>query len=173
MEHRLADCGARFAMETLCSTRDASLGGGSPIDPTHETVPAQAALHAPAYGLVVRQPWAGLIAAGQKTWEIRGRRTNIRGWIAVIAQGTGSIVGVCRLTSVVGPLCLAQYQESSGAHCTPQDDLARLPYQRTYAWCLEDARPVPGIPYVHPRGAITWVRLAPETRWTLTRMVVL
>ena len=123
----------------------------------------------PAHGLVVRQPWAGFIAAGQKTWEIRGRPTNIRGWIAVIAQGTGSIVGVCRLHSVVGPLSLAQYQAGVGTHCSPQEDLTRLPYDRTYAWCLQDARSVSPIAYAHPRGAVTWVRLAPETRSALAK----
>ena len=116
------------------------------------------------HGLIVRQPWADMIAEGKKTWEIRGRSTRVRGWIAIIAAGTGQIVGGGMLAGVIGPLSLDRYQTAADLHCTPPERLDHLPYERTFAWCLSDGMAVAPIRYEHPIGAVTWVRLMPGTR---------
>lgn len=112
--------------------------------------------------LVVREPWATWIVRGEKVWEIRGRGTRIRGQIAIAAAGTKCIVGVCWLTGVLGPLTLEQYRKGQSNHRSPPEGLERLPYPQTYAWCLADAVPVQPLPYTHPSGAVTWVRLPPD-----------
>lgn len=38
------------------------------------------------HGLIIRQPWLDRILDGQKTWEIRGTNTQIRGPIGLIQQ---------------------------------------------------------------------------------------
>ena len=116
--------------------------------------------------LVVRVPWASMIVQGTKSWEIRGAATTIRGTIAIAAKGTGTIVGVCSLVDVRGPLSADEYAASrtlrgaGGELSSPS-----LPYGRTYAWVLSDPRPViPHIRYPHPSGAVIWVRLPMDTQ---------
>ena len=113
--------------------------------------------------LVVRSPWAERILAGRKRWEIRGRPTSVRGTVAIIAAGTGTVVGVANLAHVRGPLAEEEYRESwwlRGADA-PQD--GPLPYPEVYAWVMTRARPLlRPVPYAHPAGAVTWVRLDPE-----------
>jgi len=48
--------------------------------------------------LIIRKPWIDKILSGQKTWEMRSTKTNIRGKIGLIEAGTGLIVGEAVLT---------------------------------------------------------------------------
>src|ERR1035437_2732880 len=43
--------------------------------------------------LLIRRPWIDMILDGQKTWEIRGSRTSVRGQIGLIASRTGILGG--------------------------------------------------------------------------------
>lgn len=112
--------------------------------------------------LVVREPWATRIVRGEKVWEIRGRGTGIRGHIAIAAAGTKCIIGVCRLTGILGPLTLDEYRAGQSNHRSPIEGLERLPYPLTYAWCLAEAVSMDPLPYPHPSGAVIWVRLGPD-----------
>ena len=115
--------------------------------------------------LVVREPWAGMIAGGRKCWEIRGTATAVREWIAIASAGTGTIVGVCRLVDVRGPLDGESYADAWPLWGARERPSGPLPYRRTYAWVLEDARPIePPVPYRHPPGAVIWVRLEESVR---------
>lgn len=124
--------------------------------------------------LIVREPWASMIVFGTKRWEIRGTATTIRGPIAIAARGTGTIVGVCRIVDVRGPLSLDEYADSwklRGGDAKADQPL--LPYARTYAWVLADPRAVsPEVPYRHPSGAVIWVKLPLDTQERL-RMALL
>jgi hypothetical protein len=116
----------------------------------------------PVRGLMVREPWAGLILAGEKTWEIRGTRTSMRGSIYIIPSGSGRVAGYCEIVDCIGPLTIEQLIENSSAHLTPPDELRLLglPYKKTFAWVLANPNRFEGpIPYRHPSGAITWVDL--------------
>jgi hypothetical protein len=108
-------------------------------------------------GLVIRKEPLDKILAGKKTWEIRGKATSLRGRIALIASKSGHVVGTCEVVDVVGPLTLAQFQRNARrAGFQP----GRLPYAKTFAWVLRDARRLPEpIRYHHPPGAVIWVRL--------------
>ena len=112
-------------------------------------------------GLIIRSPWIEKILSGQKTWEIRGSRTAVRGRIALIRSGSGQIVGSCELVDVVGPLTLADFQQNRRRHRVPAAGHARkLPYKNTYAWVLRGAKPLKRPKtYGHLRGAVIWVRL--------------
>lgn len=113
-------------------------------------------------GLLIRKPWIDLILSGRKTWEIRGSATRVRGPIALIESGSGTVVGVCELTDCVGPLTLEEFRRALRRHrATPGWFETKLPYRRTHAWVLTGARRLARpIPYRHPTGAVLWVRLA-------------
>jgi hypothetical protein len=113
-------------------------------------------------GLIIREPWISEILSGRKTWEIRGTNTRRRGRIALIKAGTSTIVGTCDLVDVKGPLTLQQMLRSTKKHRHPKGELAEngLPYKKTYAWILGDVHVLKEpVPYAHPRGAVTWVKL--------------
>jgi hypothetical protein len=111
-------------------------------------------------GLIIKSPWIDMILAGEKTWEIRGSLTRVRGRIALIKSTSGQVWGTCEVADCVGPLSLGDLRGGAALHRIPQERLAELPYPRTYAWVLRDAKPlVRPVSYVHPSGAVIWVRL--------------
>ena len=114
-------------------------------------------------GLVIREPWIGLILSGRKTWEVRGQRVKMRGRIALIRSGSGMIVGQARVLEVIGPLTAAALGRQIRRHAVPQAELRRFVKKyngRAFAWVLgEIKRFKHPLPYKHPRGAISWVRL--------------
>lgn len=109
-------------------------------------------------GLLIRAPYIQYILAGKKIIEFRGSRTTIRGTIALIESGSGLIKGTAELYDVEGPNTLEEYNERAKANMG--EGKPQLPYQKTYGWLLrnveQDAEP---IPYVHPQGAVIWVKL--------------
>jgi hypothetical protein len=111
-------------------------------------------------GLLVLKEPLDMILSGIKTWEIRGSRTAHRGRIALIESKSGTVVGTCEVVDAVGPLSLAELRRNarhSGYHPSA------LPYRRTYAWVLRNARRLSkAVPYHHPSGAVIWVRLEPS-----------
>ena len=115
-------------------------------------------------GLVIRSPWIEKILSGEKTWEVRSSRVNMRGPIALIKSKTGSIFGTCRIVDCIGPLSLTQMLANEEKHRVSETMLSTYcrPGQ-SYAWVLADASPFPQpIPYRHPAGAVIWVRLSEE-----------
>ena len=127
----------------------------------------------PDKGLVIRQPWADMIVTGEKQWEIRGFRSHFRGPIAIIAGGTGTILGTCELVNCIGPLTLECYNSHSRLRGSPDEVVDRLPYKNTYAWHIAKARQFSvSVPYVHPMGAVIWVTLSPEMRAQVVRQCI-
>jgi len=111
-----------------------------------------------ARGLTVRDPWASLVLTGEKTWELRGSSTAKRGTIYVIKSGTGRVFGSVQMIEVIGPLSLNELRAAEALHGVR--DIEAPPYEKTYAWVF--AYPVlftEPVPYEHPNGARTWVRL--------------
>lgn len=115
-------------------------------------------LNLPERGLIIRQPWIELILSGQKPWEMRSKPTNVRGRIALIEQGTGQIVGECSLVHSSNiPLSEAEAKKFQYLHRV--HNLSLLKKWR-FAWELNFVeRYKKPIPYQHPPGAVTWVKL--------------
>jgi len=107
--------------------------------------------------LVIKQPWIDLILDGKKTWEMRARKTKIRGRIGLIEQGTGLIVGHAEIVCCLKVNPNAQYSDYLRNHCIRDMNLiAKYPF----AWVLQGAtRYEEPIPYIHPRGAVVWVNI--------------
>jgi hypothetical protein len=111
--------------------------------------------------LVIRSPWIDLILAGQKTWEMRTRPTNIRGRIALIKAGSSMVFGTAELVNCLPPLDAEQMHLQQQHHAIPGSEMASALENRwTTPWVLQDIRPLPKpVAYHHPSGAVTWVDL--------------
>lgn len=112
-------------------------------------------------GLMIKSPHIDNILAGQKTWEMRTKPTKVRGRIALIKSGSGTILGEATVVDCIGPLTLRDKQANMSKHLISPERL-ELPEvaKYVYAWVLEDAKAYPKpLPYDHPSGAVIWVDL--------------
>ena len=107
--------------------------------------------------LIIKPAPLDLILSGEKTWELRGSRTHVRGPIKLIASGTGMIVGEARVVDCVGPLDKETYEHELLKHRSNRPFEEQ--YASLFAWVLEDARRITPVAYTHPQGAIVWVRV--------------
>lgn len=115
-------------------------------------------------GLIIREPWIDLILQGEKTWEMRGPRTAVRGRVALIRKGAGAVCGVADLVGTEPALDAAGLAASRDRHRIPASmDAAVLEAGWLVPWVLANARPLARpVSYVHPSGAVVWVALTPE-----------
>lgn len=122
-------------------------------------------------GLVIADPWISHILQGRKLWEMRSTRTSQRGLIGLIRKGSGHVWGVARIIDCRSPLTPEQMLATEDKH--------RIPAQMIHSgkvakwntpWVLADVRPLASpVPYTHPNGAVTWVRLEPTVSEAITR----
>jgi len=113
-------------------------------------------------GLIIKEPHITRILNGEKTWEIRGSKTNIRGRIALIRSGSGLVIGTCELVDCVGPLTIEDLIKNEEKHRINNERLLSkgLPYPKTYGWVIKNPQYFEEpIPYKHPMGAVIWVKL--------------
>jgi len=97
--------------------------------------------------LSIRQPWADLVACGQKTIETRTWATKYRGWLLICASKdkdysdrTGCALALARLVEC-RPMIEADEEE---ADCRV--------YDGAQAWVFDDIRPLPAIERFPVRG---------------------
>jgi len=88
--------------------------------------------------LSIKQPWAGMIARGEKTIEVRTWRTDYRGPLLIVASKSPRLAGqpagaaVC-VVDVVN--CRrGDMADEAAAHCEVYDD--------DWLWALANPRPV-------------------------------
>lgn len=112
-------------------------------------------------GLVIRQPWIGLILHGEKTWEMRSQPCRHRGQIALIEKGSGLIVGLARIVDDLEPLSEADMRSTIGKHGIPLGDIPDAVRNRwVRPWVLADVVRLPRpVPYEHTSGG-SWVNLS-------------
>lgn len=109
--------------------------------------------------LIIRPEWLKKIFTTGKTWEMRSTKTTITGRIGLIEAGTGLIVGEATLTGN-GPEITDMYVAgvTQKFHQVEDWDLLR---KWRFPWVLEDVKKYETpIPYEHPQGAVTWVKLS-------------
>jgi hypothetical protein len=114
-------------------------------------------------GLIIREPWISMILEGWKTWEMRTKATSIRGPIALIRGGSGTVVGVADLVDSLAPLTESDMRSSELMHGIGVDKIPQVVGDGwVVPWVLQNAVAIAPVPYTHPSGAVTWVNLAPE-----------
>jgi hypothetical protein len=112
-------------------------------------------------GLVIDQPWIGKILNGEKVWEMRSRATSVRGEIALIAKGTGTIVGFARLVDCLPALRREEMSSHFAKHGIPPEMVRSPGFKWFTPWVLADVRRAERpFPYDHPSGAVIWVNLS-------------
>src|SRR5574344_2256287 len=106
-------------------------------------------------GLIIKKEWLDKIFAGQKDWEIRSSKTNIRGTIFLIQSGSKKIFGQCDIIDCK-QLSIQDFQSNQKHHCISK--LEKLPYKKTFAWVITNVKKFEKpISYNHPLGAVIWV----------------
>ena len=117
-------------------------------------------MNEPLRALLIRRPWIDMILDGQKTWEIRGARTSVRGRIGQIASRSGTVVGVCDLVDSIGPLTAEEFRKNAKKAGMRPSEATLGYYRQTYAWVMAKPRILEQpVPYEHSPGAVIWVRL--------------
>lgn len=122
-------------------------------------------------GLIIRSPHIDNILAGRKTWEMRSTAINLRGTIALIKAGSGSVVGIADVLGSVGPLTIEERLATEHRHCVSASTWQDIQFQKyEYAWVLGNVTPLANpVPYRHPKGAQAFVTLELSTE-TLIRV---
>jgi len=109
--------------------------------------------------LIIKKQFLDKIFSGEKSWELRSSRTHKRGRIALIESGSGTVIGECTLLDCVGPLTGKSYSANVSKHCSFSLFQERM-YKNTFAWVLHSPKKYSSPkPYLHPQGAIIWVKL--------------
>ena len=111
-------------------------------------------------GLVIAEPWIGLILSGGKTWELRSRRTQHRGPFALIRKGSGTVVGVADLSDCLPPLTASTMADTEACHGVPPCvQPSAVGSGWVVPWLLKSVQAIRPVPHLHPPGAVTWVLL--------------
>src|SRR3954451_8142971 len=93
--------------------------------------------------IIVGEPWISMILEGTKFWEMRSRRTRIRGPLALIRKRSAAVVGVAKLVDSLPPLSFSDFAAQECRHGIP-----RAQHEETFArghrvpWVLANARPL-------------------------------
>ena len=89
------------------------------------------------YALVVKKKWLDKILSGEKTWEIRGCRTERRGWIHLAeSHAGGKPVGRAWLGDCLS-IKKKNFAKHVKRHCV--NDLKEMTYERLFAWVRSTA----------------------------------
>lgn len=109
-------------------------------------------------GLIVKGKWADLILSGEKTLELRGSNTKIRGKIGIIKSGTKRIYGTVELVGSVrlGEEDFERLKEEHKVECK----FSEIPYSHLYGWVLKNNEKFEEpVRYNHKTGCVIWVNI--------------
>ena len=110
--------------------------------------------------LLIRRPSIDFIIGGKQTWDVRGSQTTIRGRIALVPRGSGTVTGICDIVECLGPLTQDQFRNNAEKAALLKQDARLGRFAHTFAWVLANPhRLIKPVPYRHPSGANTWVKL--------------
>ncbi|WP_456445153.1 ASCH domain-containing protein [Deinococcota bacterium DY0809b] len=112
----------------------------------------------PKRGLIVREPYAGWIVDGVKTWEIRKHPTRVRGPIGIVSGGR--LIGQVDVVGVEGPFGAEELAAHEDRHRAGGFLEAYAQGKPLWAWVLENPRRYPEpLPVPPRRGRMLWVNL--------------
>lgn len=109
-------------------------------------------------GLIVKENWGKKILLGEKSMELRGSNTKIRGTIGIIYSKSGKVYGTVDIIDSV-LLTDEDFYKSVDNHCVKckRED---IPYKKLYGWILDNPKIYDEpIPYKHKLGCVIWVNL--------------
>ncbi len=103
-----------------------------------------------------------MIVRGEKRWEIRRRKTNVRGRILIISNGFA--IGSAELVDVIGPMSVEELAEFQEYHRVDRKLLEEYASGgKLYAWVFENPVEFEERRRIRvPKGAQVWVRVKEE-----------
>lgn len=108
-------------------------------------------------GLIIKQPFADMVASGDKTWEIRSKtapQTKINKELFLLSSGKA--LGIITIKK-----CFksnkSQLKKNEDKHLTNIDDQYDLKYSYVWELVVEEKYMIPK-KYIHPMGARIWVK---------------
>jgi len=111
-------------------------------------------------GLIIKPKWADLILDGEKTVEVRGSKTQIRGTVGIIKSGSQKVYGTAELFNCV-ELTKENFDMWKDRHKLDitYDQLLSI-YSKPYAWFLTniDKFEIP-TDYEHKQGCVIWINI--------------
>tara|TARA_R110002072_G_scaffold302794_1_gene488770 strand:+ start:6602 stop:7258 length:657 start_codon:yes stop_codon:yes gene_type:complete len=111
-------------------------------------------------GIIIDEPWIEKILTGEKTWEMRSKRTPKRGTIALIKKGTKTVVGIAELYGCDGPLSKDELRNTMDRHRIPERMFNHSSYKWFCAWKLRNVHKLKNpVSYEHKKGSTVWVNL--------------
>jgi hypothetical protein len=121
-------------------------------------------------GLVINQPWLGMILRGEKTWEMRSQPCRHRGPVALIEKGSGKVMGVAEIVHDLPPQGRSDWQRNKNKHQIPDSEMDEaLARGWTRPWVLRSAKSLSRpVPYKHTSGG-SWVNLSVEEANQITQ----
>ena len=108
--------------------------------------------------LTIRQPWASLIAQGDKTIEIRSWRTHYRGPLLITASGKTDDPAQPDLPRSC-TICIVDLVDCRQATDADGAGACNEPWPDDYAWILANPRPVAELPV---KGKLSIWQVPPE-----------
>lgn len=123
-------------------------------------------------GLLIKSPHIERILSGQKDWEMRSTRTQLRERIGLIRSQSGLVVGTAEIIDCIGPLDRSSMLANTDRHRLDGQGIRDGLYDKwCYAWVLSGAQALERpVAYRHPFGAVKFVTLEPGVREQLTTL---
>lgn len=110
-------------------------------------------------GLIVRAPWAQALMDGTKQWELRNRPTQVRERVDILEGGSCMLLGSVEICDCLGPLGPKELRDAAKAGLILTTEVHDADHDAQYAWVVRNPQPLDKPePYIHPRGAVTWVK---------------
>lgn len=111
-------------------------------------------------GLKIKKKWIELILSGNKTWEIRGSNSNIRGVIGLVQCESSMVFGETNMIESI-PLTEELFVNNRDKHKLDisWEELISI-YKKPYAWVFSDTHK-----YDEPKrfknlqGSVKWVNI--------------
>jgi len=117
-------------------------------------------------GLLIKSPHIERILGGQKDWEMRSTRIQIRERIGLIRSQSGLVVGTAEIIDCIGPLDTSSMLASAHRHRLDAPGIRDGLYDKwCYAWVLSGVRALERpVAYQHPVGAVKFVTFEASVR---------
>ena len=123
--------------------------------------------------LIIDTPHIDNILSGIKSWEMRSKKTKIRGHVALIRKKSGTIIGIAEITDSLEPLSDKEMLASKAKHRIDDETLADpRTIKWRFPWVMANAKKLRNpVPYEHPNGAVIWVALDDATQREVQRNI--
>lgn len=116
-------------------------------------------------GIIIDEPWIGMILSGEKTWEMRSTGARHRGPIALIKKKSKTVYGVAELYDCSHRLSLDELKENQDKHGIPESIFEAPDYKWNVAWKLRNIHRLENpVPYQHKGGSTIWVTLDQQAK---------